>query len=123
MKATKALALAGLAVLSVFTLKYGLKLATDGLLVDDEATHSIAEAGGAQPRAILAPATGTPVAEAATPAPLAPEPARGEERRFGAPDPDFGQAAPASGDPAWGAAELARRAEAEAAQAALEPAP
>lgn len=107
----KAVALGGLAVLSVVTFNYGLKVATDGLLLsDNEKSRALAEAPQETPRKILAPATATPsLTEKAEIA------GSWGDDSFGAADPEFGQANPALGEPAWGAAERARQAAAAAA--------
>ena len=120
MKASKAIALAGLAVLAVVSFRYGLKVATDSLLVGDrEPAPALAEAPAEAPRKLLAPATATPsMPESEDSRETA---APGGDRPFGAPDPEFGKANPAQGEPAWGAAERARQAAAAAAEAAAVP--
>jgi hypothetical protein len=113
MKASKAIALLGLAALAVLTFNYGLKVATDSLLVGEREEVAALAQAPAPPAKILASATATPEA-----APDLVESAT--DRPFGTPDPDFGQANPAQGEPAWGAAELARQAETAAAAAQAE---
>jgi hypothetical protein len=108
----------GMAVAGVVVMRVGLDLAVRDLSNADPARETqIADARPDVPKSTLAPVMSpSPVAWADADA------ADDERGGFGEPDPEFGRANPAMGQPAWSAAERQRQADAaEAAAAAAAP--